>query len=455
MRKFKQQAIYQRRLPLTRQNLESFLEARQRKTNIFQRLQSYLLLGLAAIVFLLAAFTLILHFYNAPVEFSMRDWVQVRNLTLAEPVTTRVNGVLEQVFVGQGQLVQKGELLGAIQTAEIELNYQENRRNFIDKILELHCLTSLQSQSSAFKLPYDAQILVDHMIGQYDSTYKIEQCERALLRNIFKDQSLEEIIAALEDQSKVLKDAMTIRGAIKNTSNLGSIPSRELGEDIGFPFDSDQQALKKAYRDQYFPMLQFAQVEQKLQETRKTYFSRKLQKEEDLEAAIEQTIQELRYLDGQLRAMNKKLENNFIYASITGTIIGSRLSKVGTYFKENEIIFTLQPIENKFQISVLLDEQNSHRFSSGVATVISLENNQKNGDILNATTATVLRKPNGKLEAILDLDGNSKRNSEIILDTGYHGEGSQRFLANISIGQSKVWDTISNIIFHKRTPTDI
>lgn len=455
MRKFKSRKANQRYLPLSRQNLEDFIEAEQKRSIVFLKFQSVFLLSLAASVFLLTTFILILYFYNATIAFSIRSWVQVRSLTPVVTVPSRVSGQLDQVFVSQGQLVQKGALLGAIQTVSIKLDYEETRRSFVDKTIELHCLASLQSHTSVFKLPYDAQILVDQMMEQYDGTYKIEKCERELLRNVIADQALEEMIAALEDQSILLKNIVKIRNEMNTVITVGTINPFGLDDDFEFSFGDDQEALKQVYRDQYFPMLQYAQVQQKLQEVRKDYFLRKLQKEEDLDVAIEQTTQEMRYLDTQLKKLNEKLEDNFIYASITGKVVGPEASRAGVYFKENEAVFMLQPIENKFQVSVILNEQNSHKFTIGTPTLVSLENKQDEVGKLHATTVTILRRSDGKLEAILDLEGSSKRNSEIILATGYSGEGSQRFPASITIGKSKNWDVISNIIFNKFTKTPI
>ena len=58
---------------------------------------------------------------------------------------------------------------------------------------------------------------------------------------------------------------------------------------------------------------------------------------------------------------------------------------------------------------------------------------------LSATTVAVLRKQNGTLEAVMGLDGNSKRNADIILVSGYQGEGVQRLPAIITTGQDKIW----------------
>jgi multidrug efflux pump subunit AcrA (membrane-fusion protein) len=427
-------------LPLTRENLRSFIAGEQKKMARYQALKSVLLLGLSGLIFTAAAFVVILYFYNASISISKKSWVEVKNLTPIMAVETKVKGTLEQVFVSQGQIVQKGELLGVVQTDSTKLDYQEARKDFADKIVELHCLISLQLNRSVFKLPYDAQLLVDQMAGETDFSYSITQCERELLRNVMADQSLEEAIGSLEDQSRLLKNVVKLRKLILNPSDEKQIIAQDTGG------NNNQTALASAYRDQYFPMMQLAQVQQELQGVRKEYFLRKLQKGEDLAAAIKQTMQEIRYLDKRIRELKNQMDDNYIYAAITGTVLGPNISQVGSYFKERETVFNLQPIENIFQVSVSLDEEDSGRFSIGSFTTVSLEENQENPGLLKATTVAVVRKPNGKLEAVLDLDGNAKKNSEVILASGYIGEGLQRLRANITTGQNKIWKSISNII---------
>lgn len=451
MLKFSAHPSGKRTLPLTRQSLENYIAVEQRKTIFFLKVQTTALLSLAVVIFAISAVILGLYFYTAPVSFSKRGWVHVRNLTPVVGVETHVSGALEQVFASPGQLVQKGELLAAVQTGSIKLDYEKARRDFADKIVELHCLASLQHNRSAFKLPYDAQLLVDQIEGEFDVLYRVEQCERELLRNVIADQSLEETIAAFEDQVRLLENVVKIRGAIKNTAGSSVIIELDIAEDFTFPFGDDQTALREAYRDQYFPMMQLAQVKQELHKTRKEYFLRKLQKEKELDIAIEQTTDEMRYLNKRLRELNKQLENNFIYASITGTIIGSTVPKTGTYYKEHEAVFKLQPIDNEFQISIALDEEDSDRFTIGTPTMVSFGQQQENYKPLMATTIAVLRNPGGTLEAILNLKGNAKRNAEIILASGYRGEGAQRLPANIITGQSMAWQSIRDIIFRKAT----
>jgi len=188
-------------------------------------------------------------------------------------------------------------------------------------------------------------------------------------------------------------------------------------------------------------------VQQKLQETRKEYFLQKLQKADALKMAIKQATQDIRYLDKRIRELSRQLDDNFIYASISGKIIEAQPAKLGTYIDKNEIVFRLQPIGNKFQMSIALDDKDSNRFTIGTPTVIHLVKNQKKLGQISAKTVAVVRNPSGQLEAILDLSGNSKQNADVILASGYQGEAEQRLAANVITGQNSVWQSIREILF--------
>jgi len=238
-------------LPLTRKGLADFIAAEQKKLTFLQYFQSTLLLFTAAILSVATAVILAMYFYAAPIHFSKRGWVQIRNLTPVVTVKTHVDGSLEQVFIKPGQLVQKGALLGAVQTGSIKLDYKETQRKFALKVIELHCLVSLQSNKSVFKLSYDAQILVDKMAGQFDVSYRIKQCERELLHNAMADQSLEESIAALEDQSRLLQNIVKRSGLIKRSD--GSKPNiiLETIDGAEFPFEQTPATISNTAEDQF------------------------------------------------------------------------------------------------------------------------------------------------------------------------------------------------------------
>lgn len=194
-------------------------------------------------------------------------------------------------------------------------------------------------------------------------------------------------------------------------------------------------------------MIQLTKVQQKLQETRKEYFFRKLQKADELKMAIKRATQDMRYLDMRIRELKKQLDDNFIYASISGRIIEMKQAKTGAYIDKNTEIFKLQPIENEFQMSIDLADEDSSRFAIGTPAVISLETHQQQLGQIIAKTAAIVRKSNGHLEAILDLSGNSKQNADVILASGYRGEGEQRLAASVTTGQSSVWQSIREIVF--------
>ncbi len=437
-------------LPLSLQNLENFIAVEQKKAAISQYFQASVFLLSAAIIFVIAAIILVLNFYASPVHFSKRGWVNIRNLTPVVAVKTRVDGALEQVFVSQNQIVQKGELLGAVQTDPIKLDYKETQREFALKVVELHCFVSLQSNKSAFELPYNAQILVDKMGEQYDVTHRAKQCEREVQRNAIADQALEESIAAFDDQFRFLQNIVKQHGFGEESASPILENVYETSE--GNPSSTHQNLIDKEADEsgQNNPLIQFVQIHQELQKTRKEYLLRRLQKQEELDSAIQQATQELRYLEKRLRELNEQLDNNFIYATITGTVVGTNIAKPGTFFEKFESVFELQPIENEFQVSIPVEEEDVEKFITGTPAIVTLDSKTRNnaGQLI-ATTVAVLRKPNGKLEVVLDLDGDTKRNAKTILASGYRGEGIQRLSASITTGQEEIWKSVGDIVLGK------
>lgn len=368
--------------------------------------------------------------------------MQIRNLTPVVAVPVMVGGVLDEVFVSQDQLVQKGELLGAVKADAIRLDIVETQRDLALKILERHCFIMLKENRLGHSLPQASALMVDQTVGHENFVKKLTQCQKQQLRTQTKNQSLEEMIAALEDQSRLLETVVKVRNAIEPARNGLRNDDTQLDADYVFPFGGDQSTLQKAYRDQYFPMMRLAQVQQELRGARAEYFSRKVQIEEDLTAAIKLAEQEIRYLDERLRQLGKQLENTFIYASITGKVVASERTKVGMLFKKHETVFELLPLKSDFQVSISLEDKDSHRFEVGTTASVYLENGNNRYGPIEAITAAVLRKADGKLEAILNLDGNASENAKAILASGYIGQGQQRLRGSITSGEDKIWQAV-------------
>ncbi|KAB7614738.1 biotin/lipoyl-binding protein [Amylibacter sp. SFDW26] len=421
-------------------NVESLVAENNQKVNLRAQGKAVLLFGTAIMVLLFCMFAMGVYFYNARLSYSQASWVHVRNLTPVKNIPAPVTGVLDEIYVSAGQFVQKGTVLASLKVDDVQLNYDETKRNFAEKVIELHCLASLKASKSTFKLPYDAQLLVDEMTTEYNVKYKVSKCERELFKNIRLDQATEEMIASLEDQVRVLDRVVTVRGLI--TTDLSDVNEEE------FPFGVDQEALQKAYRDKYFPLMQFAIAQQDLREVRASYFSRQLEKEEDLNAVIEQTTQEMRYLNRRLRELDQKIKNTYIYASLAGTVVGVKTAEAGFEYSAQETVFKIQPIQSEFQVGIILQDGNASRFSNGTPTNLSLRNAGKIIGVIEATSIGVFRQPNGKLEALFDLAGQAEKNGQIILNAGYKGEGEQRIKANVTVGKERIWNSIYNSMSH-------
>lgn len=418
--------------PLTRQSLELLAAIGKKQALKLHSIKSAALLLSATLIVFAALTFVVIDFYLGPVSVSKRGWVDLRTLTPAVDVKAPVDGRWDQSFVRSGQSVRKGTLLGAIDAGSLQLDYQDAQRDFAHKIVELHCLTSFRQRKSSFKLPYEAQLLVDQMANGMDLADKIKACEAELLRNLLANQALEERIFALEDYTRLLEKAVKIRG------DIITLPQ----EAPDLPPSLDQITLIEAYRDQYFPLIRLAEAEQKLKDARADYFTVQLQKEENLDNAIEQTIQDIRYLNKRLHELDQKLEDIFVYATISGTVIGPHIPKPGTHLQRNDVILKIEPAKNDIVLSIPLEENDIPHFKPGTHVKVHLKDIENPQAVFDATTVSVLRQSSGALEAVMDVSDGAKT---AISEVGRIG--TERFQAYITTGEESAWAAIRNIIY--------
>jgi|GEM_PF-3286902 len=435
MRLFRKQ---KQKVPQNLKKIADVVAQNERRVSLLTQGHAALLFTMSAVLLLFCGFIMAAYFYSAHIVHAQASWLHVRNLTPVKNIPTPSTGTLDKVFVSVGQHVEKGALLASVRMDEVQLDYDETKRDFAEKLVELHCLASLKGNKSTFTLPYDAQLLVDQMTQGHSMDYKVGQCEQELLKNVNLDQALEEMIASLEDQVRVLDRVVNLRSLIEAELDV----VHEDADGNFFPFGVDQEALRRAYHDQYFPLMQFAITQQDLREARASYFTRQLEKEEDLSAAIDQTTQEMRYLSRRLRELDEKRKNNNIYASVTGILVGAQTPEVGGEYVAQETVFQLQPLKSEFQIGVVIDSHDVLRFKKGTSTHIALIGEDKTTGTLTAKSAGVFRQPNGTLEALLDLQERDDKNTKAILEAGYKGEGEERIQANVTVGQEKIWHSL-------------
>ena len=137
-----------------------------------------------------------------------------------------------------------------------------------------------------------------------------------------------------------------------------------------------------------------------------------------------------------------QLKDTYIYASITGTVVNSDIVKAGEYYRKDQTAFELKPLKNNYLVTISLDEEDAGSFKAGVSTSISFDKGQGKFETIDATTSAVLRRPNGKLEAVLDMEQSTKA----MLASGYEGNGQQQFRANITSGKTTTWRALISIV---------
>lgn len=418
------------------EGLQAFVLRKNRKTIILRNINSFGFM-FGATVILVITVVIVAFFSLQPVVGSAKNgWINVRNLTPVETVLAPASGRFDEVYISAGQQVQKGQLLGSIETQSLKKAYDVAEIDFGEKLVQLNCLVALKAGSTQFSLPVKAKLMVESFIKKTYVQKQIERCNQKLRFNLFEIQSQQERLSAMEDKVKLLTSTLDLRIA------LSDAPLDEISQ---LNADANVRELSKQYINKFVPMIALAEAEENLQKLRYDYIKSEWEKSESLTQLIETFQKEVETLDRHMQNLSKQIEQNFIHATISGTVLANSMPITGLKYLENSEVFSIQPTKNKYQLSTLVSPNDVNRFIVGTEAWVAFSGLNKKRRLKTKTVA-VNRAMNGELEAILEVSGDPEKNTKVIFDAGYHGATEQRFPAIVTIGEETLLQSLISVM---------
>jgi len=418
------------------EELQAFLQRKNQKTIIIRNINALGFLFGAAVILMISVI-IAAYFSLQPVVGSAKNgWINVRNLTPVETVLAPASGRFNEVYISAGQQVQKGQLLGSIETQSLKKAYDVAEIDFGEKLVQLNCLVALKAGRTQFSLPFKAKLLVKKFIKKTYVQKQVERCNQKLRFNLFETQSQQERLSAMEDKVKLLTSTLDLRIA------LSDVPLEEINQ---LNADDNVRELSKQYINKFVPMIALAEAEENLQKLRYDYIKSEWAKSESLFQRIEKLQKEVEILDSYMQNLSKQIEKNFIHATISGTVLANSMPITGLKYLENSEVFSIQPAKNKYQLSTLVSPHDVNRFIVGTEAWVTFSGLNKKRRLKTKTVA-VNRTMNGELEAILEVSGDPEKNTKVIFDAGYQGATEQRFSAIVTIGEETLLQSLISVI---------
>jgi multidrug resistance efflux pump len=198
----------------------------------------YLLIGVALI--LAAGFI--------PWELKVTgDFTIQPNSTVA--INPQVEGTLKSIYVDEGDLVQKGEVLAEIQNLELSNNYEEARGELASGRASLNLLKAGSRPEEIER----ARSVVDTRKTDLDNASRVEQERRVLQDTVAKKEAALQNAQSNYERSKTLfSQGLLARNEMERDQTTYAVAQKELAEALGQPkvleerTDRDRQIRAKA-----------------------------------------------------------------------------------------------------------------------------------------------------------------------------------------------------------------
>lgn len=271
----------------------------------------YLLIGVALI--LAAGFI--------PWELKVTgDFMIQPNSTVA--INPQVEGTLKSIYVDEGDLVQKGDVLAEIQNLELSNNYEEARGELASSRASLNLLKAGSRPEEIER----ARSVVDTRKTDLDNASRVEQERRVLQDTVAKREAALQNAQSNYERSKTLySQGLIARNEMERDQTTYAVAQKELAEALGQPkvleerTDRDRQIRAKALVE--------AQSELKILMAG----SRK--------ESIEAVQANVSKLEEKLNILQQQLEHLKIRSPIDGVVSTPYLkNRIGEYIEKGKLL---------------------------------------------------------------------------------------------------------------------
>lgn len=307
------------------------------------RAKSLLRLAALALILLLvwAAF--------APIDEVTRGQARVVPTSQVQIVQSVDGGVVEEILVHEGQIVEAGQLLVRVDPTRFVSNLQESRVGELAlqaKVLRLEALTRGTAFNPSAKLRQDAPDVVAQEQRLYDSRLAEINAQISIAQNQLaqRHQELNEVRARLEQANRGLELITREVNATRPMVATGAVSEVEM-----MRLDREVARLRG---DREQSSAQLARVQSSIQEATRKIEEVRLTSRNQMSAELSDTMSKLASLSQGGLALADKVKHADIKSPMRGTVKRLLVNTVGAVVQPGKEVVEVVPLDDALILEV-------------------------------------------------------------------------------------------------------
>ena len=301
-----------------------------------------LLLGFGAITSLISIIAVYLAFEAIAVAHTVKLSGRLQAIEQATPVKHQTGGVVNEIFVTEGELVRQGQILLSLGTEDLDDAYFNAQKTVAHLLVNLNCIKSLKNSAKSLVLTQDMKTALARLNQLPELRRATRNCNARLHAQSYKTATDQANRLALVDEVSLLgrlaQSDFDMRLAVKN----GSETNRDRANDKVARLSEMRRSLEHsldAARAQ-------ARLDALTRELQKQKVEQQVQFDRDTDAITDALVKS----EQELARITTLRSNRFLYASVTGRIQRLRIKKTGGRIAAGAYVLEIAPLTTDFEV---------------------------------------------------------------------------------------------------------
>ncbi|MEM7196817.1 MAG: HlyD family type I secretion periplasmic adaptor subunit [Pseudomonadota bacterium] len=337
--------------------------------NFFER-RAFIVSQILLFAVLMLIATLIIWAANTPIDEITRGEGRVIPSSKVQVVQHLEGGILSEIFVGEGDLVKKGQVLMRIESVQAESDLQEKRTRRLAHMATIARLEAETQQRNTVDFPDEvlrsARDIAESERKLFDArtdatTQSINIGEEQLAQ---KKQELQELVSRKAQLQKSLeiyeREYEILKEGVENqiVPRLDLLRSEQSVHDVNTQIDGIEQSIPRTE-------LAIQEAQSRLEETRSQILR-------DSQAELNDFTSRLATLEEELRTSSDRIQRSEVRSPADGTVNKIVKNTIGSVISPGGEVFEIVPTKDNLLVEAKIKPQDRANLWPGLPAVIKV-----------------------------------------------------------------------------------
>ena len=318
------------------------VKSRQFRTQLKKHFSAVFVLCVGSIVCAgsLASLFLMGQFIGVSHAIRMRGVVQA--IEVSTPISHTVGGVVKNVMITEGEVVQEGQVLMSLDAGDLKAAQIEARKSVARLLLRNLCLRALQKGEQDIQIPQVLKNTVGQLNQVTEMRRALADCKTRIEQRALDTAQTENTLAALRDQISMY------RRLVATDRDLRLSRREAQGEPTLSALTKEAQLTSLLQALDYSILM--SKTEQQLFIAKSEAESNSLTDEQKFRQELERNSDALMLAEAELSRLGALVDHRFIYATTSGRIQRLRITEAGKRISAGAYIMEIAPLTSDFEV---------------------------------------------------------------------------------------------------------